>query len=90
MPFLEGVVVAHGKGHSGTINAVKISPDEKVLSFFLSSILSGTLLLPSDTLTNTYTLFSFFWQTIVSVGSTGEILFWEMPSAEKLRQQLNN
>ena len=37
MPFFEGVVVALGKGHSGTINAVKISPDEKVLSFFLSS-----------------------------------------------------
>ena len=38
MSFLEGVVVALGKGHSGTINAVKISPDEKVLSFFLTCL----------------------------------------------------
>ena len=28
----EGVTVAMGRGHSGTINAVKISPDEKVTS----------------------------------------------------------
>jgi WD40 repeat protein len=47
--------VAVGRGHSGTIKAVKVSPDEKM---------------------------------VVSVGSTGEIIFWEMPNLEKARQAL--
>lgn len=48
----DGLTVAVGKGHSGNIKAVKISPDQK---------------------------------TIVSVGTTGEIIFWEMPDLEKAR-----
>jgi WD40 repeat protein len=52
----EGLPVAIGKGHSGVIKAVKISPDQK---------------------------------TVVSVGSTGEIIFWEMPSAAKLRSMID-
>jgi WD40 repeat protein len=51
----DGVPIAFGRGHSGHINAIKISPDQK---------------------------------TIVSVGSTGEIIFWEMPSAQSLRSTL--
>ena len=48
----DGVTVAVGKGHSGKISAVKVSPDEK---------------------------------QIVSVGSNGEICFWEMPPIPALR-----
>ena len=48
----DGIPVAYGRGHSGKIKAVKVSPDER---------------------------------TIVSVGSTGEIVFWEMPSLAALR-----
>ena len=51
----DGIPIAFGSGHSGQINAIKISPDQK---------------------------------TIVSVGSTGEIIFWEMPSAQVLRAKL--
>lgn len=51
----DGLTVATGRGHSGTIKAVKVSPDEKM---------------------------------VVSVGSTGEIIFWEMPNLEKARQAL--
>ena len=40
-------VLAVGRGHSGIINAAKISPDLR---------------------------------SVVSVGSTGEIIFWELPS----------
>ncbi len=49
----EGLPVAIGKGHSGSIIACKISPDQS---------------------------------TIVSVGSTGEIIFWEMPQLHEMRQ----
>lgn len=48
----EGLPVAVGKGHSGGIMSVKISPD---------------------------------LGTIVSVGTTGEIIFWEMPMLSDLR-----
>jgi len=48
----DGIPVAYGRGHSGKIKAVKVSPDER---------------------------------SIVSVGSTGEIVFWEMPSLAALR-----
>mmetsp|Transcript_35350 Transcript_35350/g.76251 ORF Transcript_35350/g.76251 Transcript_35350/m.76251 type:complete len:656 (-) Transcript_35350:164-2131(-) len=51
----DGLPVAIGRGHSGTIKAAKISPDEKM---------------------------------IVSVGSTGEIIFWEMPDLQEARQAL--
>lgn len=51
----DGLTVAAGKGHSGTINQVKISPDEKL---------------------------------VVSVGSSGEIIFWEMPNLEQARKAL--
>lgn len=51
----DGLPVAIGKGHSGTINAVKISPDFK---------------------------------TVVSVGSSGDIIFWEMPDLDKARNSL--
>jgi len=51
----DGLPVAIGKGHSGTIKAVKMSPDQR---------------------------------SIVSVGSTGEIIFWEMPSRDTLRDAL--
>lgn len=51
----DGLPVAIGLGHSGTIKAVKISPDQKM---------------------------------IVSVGSTGEIIFWEMPDLQKARNAL--
>jgi WD40 repeat protein len=50
-----GVTVAEGRGHSGSVKQVKISPDEK---------------------------------TIVSVGSTGEIIFWEMPNLKKISNSL--
>lgn len=53
----DGLPVAIGLGHSGTVRAVKISPDLK---------------------------------TIVSVGSAGEILFWEMPSLATLRAAREN
>lgn len=48
----DGVPVAIGRGHSGSIRAAKISPDEKL---------------------------------VVSVGSTGEIVFWEMPTFAAMR-----
>lgn len=51
----DGLTVATGRGHSGAINAVKISPDQK---------------------------------TIVSVGASGEIIFWEMANLERARQAL--
>ncbi|KAJ1434647.1 flagellar associated protein putative: flagellar associated protein [Ochromonadaceae sp. CCMP2298] len=51
----DGLPIAIGRGHSGTIKAVKISPDEK---------------------------------TIVSVGSTGEIIFWEMPDLDAFRDSM--
>jgi len=51
----DGLPVAVGRGHSGVINAVKISPDQK---------------------------------SIVSVGSNGEIIFWEMPKHEELKKYL--
>jgi WD40 repeat protein len=49
----EGLPMAIGYGHSGSIKAVKISPDER---------------------------------TIVSVGTTGEIIFWEMPHLGDMRE----
>lgn len=49
----EGLPMAIGKGHSGSIKAVKISPDE---------------------------------ESIVSVGSTGEIITWEMPRFAGMRE----
>jgi WD40 repeat protein len=49
----EGLPMAIGYGHSGSIKAVKISPDE---------------------------------ETIVSVGSTGEIILWEMPKFSEMRE----
>ena len=49
----EGLPMGLGYGHSGSIKAVKISPDER---------------------------------SIVSVGTTGEIIFWEMPSLGDMRQ----
>lgn len=52
----DGIPVAIGRGHSGKIKAVKISPDQK---------------------------------QIVSVGSTGEIIFWEMPPIAKLRDTIH-
>jgi WD40 repeat protein len=48
----DGLPVAIGRGHSGVIKSVKISPDQR---------------------------------TVVSVGSTGEIIFWEMPPIKELR-----
>jgi len=45
--------MAIGRGHSGCIKAVRISPDQR---------------------------------TIVSVGSTGEIIFWEMPTLSEMRE----
>ena len=48
----EGLPMAVGKGHSGSVIACKISPDQS---------------------------------TIVSVGSTGEIIFWEMPDLHSMR-----
>jgi len=51
----EGLPIAIGRGHSGKINAVKISPDQR---------------------------------TIVSVGSMGEVIFWEMPPPSELRRVL--
>jgi len=48
----DGLPVAIGRGHSGSIKAVKMSPDQR---------------------------------TIVSVGSTGEILFWDVPPPGELR-----
>jgi len=51
----DGLPVAIGRGHSGSIKAVKMSPDQR---------------------------------TIVSVGSTGEILFWDVPPLGELRQIL--
>ena len=53
MHYDDGIPVAIGTGHSGTVNALKISPDQS---------------------------------TIVSAGSTGEIIFWEMPEMRKLRE----
>jgi WD40 repeat protein len=52
----EGLPVCIGRGHSGTIKAVKVSPDQSL---------------------------------IVSVGSTGEIIFWEMPPLAQLRSGLD-
>ena len=52
----DGIPVAIGRGHSGKIKSVKISPDQK---------------------------------QIVSVGSTGEIIFWEMPSMSRLRDKIH-
>lgn len=52
----DGLTVAAGRGHSGDIKAVKISPDQK---------------------------------SIVSVGSSGEIIFWEMPDLDKARKFLS-
>lgn len=49
----EGLPMAVGYGHSGSIKAVKISPDER---------------------------------SIVSVGTTGEIIFWEMPHMGDMRE----
>jgi cilia- and flagella-associated protein 52 len=51
----DGLAVAVGRGHSGTINKVKISPDEK---------------------------------TVVSVGSSGEIIFWEIPNLQQAAAHL--
>mmetsp|Transcript_18580 Transcript_18580/g.25664 ORF Transcript_18580/g.25664 Transcript_18580/m.25664 type:complete len:653 (+) Transcript_18580:70-2028(+) len=53
----DGLPVAVGRGHSGDIRAVKISPDQK---------------------------------SVVSVGSSGEIIFWEMPNLEKARSFVLN
>lgn len=53
----EGLPIAVGKGHSGIIKAVRISPDRKL---------------------------------VVSVGSTGEIIFWEMPDLQTLRKLVDN
>jgi WD40 repeat protein len=53
MHYDDGIPVAVGYGHSGAINALRISPDQK---------------------------------TIVSVGSSGEIIFWDMPPAKQLRE----
>jgi len=50
-----GLTVGEGRGHSGNIKQVKVSPDEK---------------------------------SIVSVGSTGEIIFWEMPNLKKISSTL--
>lgn len=52
-----GIAVAVGLGHSGTVKAVKVSPDER---------------------------------TIVSVGSTGEIIFWEMPNLDSITEIIDN
>lgn len=49
----EGLPMGLGYGHSGSIKAVKISPDER---------------------------------SIVSVGTTGEIIFWEMPHLGDMRE----
>jgi WD40 repeat protein len=53
----DGIPVGIGRGHSGKIKAVRISPDQK---------------------------------QIVSVGSTGEIIFWEMPSLPTLRDAIQD
>jgi WD40 repeat protein len=53
----DGLPIAIGRGHSGNIKAVRISPDQK---------------------------------SIVSVGTTGEIIFWEMPDLAKARQYVLN
>lgn len=53
----DGIPVAIGRGHSGKIKAVRISPDQR---------------------------------QIVSVGSTGEIIFWEMPSISRLRDAIHD
>jgi WD40 repeat protein len=52
-----GITCCVGKGHSGNVNAVKISPDER---------------------------------SIVSVCSTGEIIFWEMPNLRQLSSELED
>lgn len=52
----DGLPVAIGRGHSGSINAIKVSPDQR---------------------------------TIVSVGSAGEIIFWEMPDLGYLAARLH-
>jgi WD40 repeat protein len=52
----DGIVAAIGRGHSGPIRCVKISPD---------------------------------MNQIVSVGSNGDIIFWEMPDFNKLRHKIN-
>ena len=51
----DGIPVGIGRGHSGSINATRISPDQK---------------------------------SLVSVGSSGEIIFWEMPKHDELRKLL--
>lgn len=48
----DGLPVAIGRGHSGAVKCIKISPDQ---------------------------------QTVVSVGSSGEIIFWEMPNLAQAR-----
>lgn len=52
----DGITAAIGRGHSGTIRAVKFSPD---------------------------------FQQIVSVGSNGDIIFWELPDFSKLRSKID-
>lgn len=51
----DGLTVAVGRGHSGAVRSVKISPDQR---------------------------------TVVSVGASGEIIFWEMPDLEAARHAL--
>lgn len=51
----DGLTVAEGRGHSGEVRAVKISPDQR---------------------------------TLVSVGSSGEIIFWEMPDLARARAMI--
>ena len=50
----DGIPVAVGRGHSGKIKSVKISPDRSM---------------------------------VVSVGSTGEMILWDMPPLHKLRMK---
>lgn len=50
----DGIPVAVGRGHSGKIKSVKISPDKSM---------------------------------VVSVGSTGEMILWDMPPLHKLREK---
>jgi cilia- and flagella-associated protein 52 len=51
----DGLTLALGRGHSGCVKSVRISPDQS---------------------------------TVVSVGSSGEIIFWEMPDLEAARNSL--
>jgi cilia- and flagella-associated protein 52 len=52
----DGIPIAMGRGHSGKVKSVKISPDRS---------------------------------TIVSVGSSGEMIFWEMPTVRELRSVID-